>query len=80
MSFATVLGRPTWWHDGSALIVRESGNLHILDLATRNLRPLTTHGGIFAQSLPTGEIYYTRGTNRGLWRMREGEEALQVDR
>ncbi|MCH8501170.1 MAG: winged helix-turn-helix domain-containing protein [Aliidiomarina sp.] len=76
--FERVLGRPTWWYDGSALIVREGGELHVLDLDTRELRPLTTQGGIFAQSLPSGDIYFTRGTNRGLWRLREGDEAVQV--
>ena len=42
------------------------------------LRALTTQGGIFAQSLPSGDIYFTRGANRGLWRLREGEEPVQV--
>lgn len=66
--FERVAGRPTWWHDDSAIIVRKSGNLQRLDLATGEMQPLTRDGGVYAQSMANGSVYFTRGTNRGLWK------------
>lgn len=77
--FELVLGRPTWWHDDSKLIVREKGNLHLFDLTTLTMTQLTHNGGIFAQSRPDGQLYFTKGTNQGLWlRTPEGKEELIV--
>ena len=67
-TFERVLGRPTWWHDDSAIIFRENGNLQRLDLATGEMAPLTARGGIYAQVPEDGSLYFTRGTNRGLWK------------
>lgn len=75
--FEHVLGRPTWWHDDSKLVVRENGNLQQLDLATLEMSSLTHNGGIFGQSMPNGLLYFTKGSNQGLWVLSEaGEEQL----
>lgn len=65
--FEHVLGRPTWWHDDSKLVFRESGNLQRFDLNNHEMISLTQNGGIFGQSLPTGQVYYSKGANHGLW-------------
>lgn len=77
--FDLVLGRPVWWHDDSKLVFRESGNLQQLDLATLEMSSLTTNGGIFSQSMPNGSLYFTKGSNQGLWlRTPTGEETLII--
>lgn len=76
--FEGVAGRPTWWHDDSALIVRKSGNLQRLDLASGQMRPLTRDGGVYAQSMADGSVYFTRGTNRGLWKLEADGSSHQV--
>lgn len=76
--FERVLGRPTWWHDDSKLIVRESGNLYLFDLTTNEMTAFTENGGIYAQSQPDGRTYFTKGSNQGLWLMENGQEHLLI--
>lgn len=77
--FSRVLGRPTWWHDDSAIIVREGGNLHLLTLDSGEMTQLTTGGAIYAQSTADGSLYFTRSTNRGLWRRNtDGDSELVI--
>lgn len=74
--FERVLGRPTWWHDDSRIVVRENGNLHSITLAEGGMQQLTSSGGIFAQSTASGDIYFTKGTNLGLWQLHaDGSES-----
>lgn len=74
--FQRVLGRPTWWHDDSRIIIRENRNLHSFSLAEKSMQQLTGNGGIFAQSTPLGDVYFTKGTNLGLWQLHpDGSES-----
>lgn len=78
--FERVLGRPTWWHDDSKLVVREAGNLFTfsvthpgLPLASR-MEQLTFHGGIYAQSWADNTVFFTKGANQGLWLLNHGND------
>lgn len=76
--FQQVLGRPTWWHDDSRLVVRENGNLHSFALERGDLQRLTRNGGIFGQSMPSGDLYFTKGAQRGLWKLNADGRETQV--
>lgn len=77
--FEHVLGRPTWWHDDSKLVFREKGNLQRFDLNNHEMISLTQNGGIFGQSLPTGQVYYSKGEHHGLWLTdKSGKEELVI--
>ncbi len=67
---AKVHGRPTWWHDDSAVILSIDGQLVKVPLdpaSTDKPQILTQDGGYFAQMIDASGFYYSKGRTGGVW-------------
>lgn len=59
-------GRPTWWHDDSAVLLPHDGELVRFDLLREQAQVLTTQGADYAQMPDNTGFYFSKG-RRGLW-------------
>lgn len=63
----SVHGRPTWWHDDSAVLLPQQGQLVKFDLTLLQATPLTKAGGDFALMPDSRGFYFSKGRSGGLW-------------
>lgn len=59
-------GRPTWWHDDSAVLLPHDGELVRFDLVREQAQVLTSQGADYAQMPDNKGFYFSKG-RRGLW-------------
>lgn len=72
--------RPSWWHQDQGVVFRKGDELFLLDLATHQLQQLTHQEGVYAAVTDGGKVYFSKGTNRGLFQLLpDGSEQQLLD-
>lgn len=72
--------RPSWWHQDQGVVFRKGNELFLLDLATHQQQQLTHQEGVYAAVTDGGKVYFSKGTNRGLFQLLpDGSEQQLLD-
>jgi len=61
--------RPSWWHQDQGVMFRKGDNLFLLNLADQQIKQLTHQEGVYAAVTDSGKVYFSKGTNRGLFQL-----------
>lgn len=72
--------RPSWWHQDQGVVFRKGNELFLLDLADQQIKQLTHQEGVYAAVTDAGKVYFSKGTNRGLFQLLpDGSEQQLLD-
>lgn len=70
--------RPSWWHQDQGVVFRKGDNLFLLNLADQQIKQLTHQEGVYAAVTDSGKVYFSKGTNRGLFQLLPDGSELQL--
>ena len=51
------------------MVFRKGDNLFLLNLADQQIKQLTHQEGVYAAVTESGKVYFSKGTNRGLFQL-----------
>ena len=61
--------KPSWSGDNQRIYVSDNRNLHQVSVNDEQVKQLTQNGGNYAVETSSGELIYSKGGGKGLWRL-----------